>query len=120
VYIKQIRNIAALAAAGWDPAYLSRELISDQDMGPILEEEVTDQRPEWKDIANRSPKYKSDWAQWKLLAVWKGILQSHWEIAHGRSKLVQLILPLDQSERHAHRTTGWIISMSLECQQDPK
>jgi hypothetical protein len=72
--IKQIRAITTVAAAGWDPAALRTEQLDDPDIGPILQELETGQRPEWKDIADCSPTYKSYWAQCKSLAVRNGIL----------------------------------------------
>jgi hypothetical protein len=81
---KQVRAIAAVAADGWDPVALRREQLDDTDVGLILQEAETGQRPEWKDIADRSPTYKSYWAQWKSLAVRDGVLERHWESANGR------------------------------------
>jgi hypothetical protein len=49
--------------------------LNDQDMGPILEEAETRQRPEWEDIADCSPMYKSYCAQWKSHAVTSGTLE---------------------------------------------
>jgi hypothetical protein len=71
---KQIRAITTVSAAGWDPAALHTEQLDDPDIGPILQELETGQRPEWKDIADRIPTYKSYWVQWKSLAVRNGIL----------------------------------------------
>jgi hypothetical protein len=82
-----------VAAAGWDPATLRREQLADPDIGSILQEIETGQRPEWKDIANRSPAYKSYWAQWKSLAVRNGILERNWESASGRAQIAQTFLP---------------------------
>jgi hypothetical protein len=48
---------------------LRSEQLNDQDIGFILEEAETGQRPEWKDIADRRPAYKSYCAQWKFLSV---------------------------------------------------
>jgi hypothetical protein len=48
--------------------------------------------PEWKDITDRSPTYKSCWLQWKSLAVRKGILERHWEPST-EDKKGKLILP---------------------------
>jgi hypothetical protein len=90
--IKQVWAFAAVAAAIWDPAALRTEQLNDQDIGPILEEVQTGQCPEWKDIINCSPTYKSYSAQWKSLAIWNGILECHWESGDGRSKIAQIIL----------------------------
>jgi hypothetical protein len=68
----------AVSAAGWDPATLRKEQLNDQDVGPILEEVETEQHPEWKDIAEYRPTYKSYWAQWKFLTVRNIILKHHW------------------------------------------
>jgi hypothetical protein len=48
-------------------------------MGPLLQEVEAGQRPEWKDIADRSPTYKGYWAQWKSLVVRDGVLERLWE-----------------------------------------
>jgi hypothetical protein len=90
--IKQIRAITTVAAAGWDPTALRMEQLDDPDIRPILQELETGQRPEWKDIADRSPTYKSYWAQWKSLTVRNGILVRNWESANGRSQVEQIIL----------------------------
>jgi hypothetical protein len=39
------------------------------------------QCPEWRDISDRRPIYKSYWAQWKSLVVKDGVLEHHWESA---------------------------------------
>jgi hypothetical protein len=82
-----------VAAPGWDPATLRTEQLNDPDIGLILQEVETGQRPEWKDIANHSPVYKSYWAQWKSLAVRNGILECNWESANGRSTIAQIVIP---------------------------
>jgi hypothetical protein len=51
--MKQIRALEAVAAAGWGPAPLRREQLNNENIGPILEEVETGQRPKWKDIADR-------------------------------------------------------------------
>jgi hypothetical protein len=42
---------------------------------------------------DRSPTYKSYWAQWKSFAVRNGILEHNWESANGRSQIAQIVLP---------------------------
>jgi hypothetical protein len=84
---------ATAAAAGWDPTALRTQQLNNQDIGPILEEAETGQRPEWKNIADLSPTYKIYWAQWKSLAVRNGIQERHCESASGRSKIAQIVLP---------------------------
>jgi hypothetical protein len=51
------------------------------------------QRPQWKDIADRSPTYKSYWAQWKSLVVRDGVLERLWESVDGRTKTAQVVIP---------------------------
>jgi hypothetical protein len=63
------------------------------DIGPILEEIETRQRPEWKDIANRCPTYKSYWAEWKLFAVRNSMLVHRWESTDRQSHISQIVLP---------------------------
>jgi hypothetical protein len=82
----------AVAAAGWNPVTLRTEQLNNQGIGPILEEVKARQCPEWKDIANRSPMYKSYWAQWKSLTVRNGILECHRESIDGQSKIAKRIL----------------------------
>jgi hypothetical protein len=82
-----------LHRASWDPVALRTEQLNDPDIGPILQEVETGQRPEWKDIADHSPTYKSYWARWKSLAVRNGILEHNWESANGRSKIAQIVIP---------------------------
>jgi len=50
-------------------------------------------RPEWKDISDRGPIYKSYWAQWKSLVLRNGLLVRHWESAVGKKKMVQVVFP---------------------------
>jgi hypothetical protein len=85
--IKQIRLIAAVATAGWDPATMRMEQLNDPAIGPILQEAETGQRLEWKDIVDCSPMYKSYWAQWKSLAVRNSILECNWESDNERSQV---------------------------------
>jgi hypothetical protein len=70
--------MAAVAAAGWDTAALRTDQLNDPDIGPILREIESGQQPEWKDIADRSPMYKSYCAKWKFLAVRNDILERNW------------------------------------------
>jgi hypothetical protein len=57
--IKQVRAIVPVAAPCRGPATLRTEQLNDPDIGPILQEVETGQRPEWKDIADRSPTFRS-------------------------------------------------------------
>jgi hypothetical protein len=97
--VKQIRAIAAVATAGWDPATLRTEQLNDQDTGPILEEVNIGQPLEWKHIANRSPTYRSYWAQWISL-VRISILEHQWTVKNSPDSS-----PSEQSEQHADRST---------------
>jgi hypothetical protein len=72
---------------------LRADQLNNPDIGPILREVETGRRPEWKDIADQSPTYKSYWAQWKSLAVRNGVLERHWESANGRSQVAQIVIP---------------------------
>lgn len=53
------RVIAVAAADGCDRAALRKEQLDDNDVGQILQEMEAGQRPQWKDIADRSPTYNS-------------------------------------------------------------
>jgi hypothetical protein len=72
---------------------LRTEQLNDPDIVPILQEVETGQQPEWKDIADRSPSYKSYCAQWKSLAVGNDILERDWESPSGRSQIAQVAIP---------------------------
>jgi hypothetical protein len=85
-------NHCSVAAPGWDPATLRTEQLNGRDIRPILQEVETGVRPEWKDIADGSPTYKSYWAQWKSLAVRNGILERKWECDNGQSTIAQIVI----------------------------
>jgi hypothetical protein len=57
--MKHVRGIADLAEAGWYQATLRTEQLNDPDIGPILQVVETVERPERKELADRSPTYKS-------------------------------------------------------------
>jgi hypothetical protein len=103
--IKQVWTIAAVAAAGWDPADLWREQLYDQDTGPILVEAVTRHRPEWKDITDYIPMYKSYWAQGKIPRCEESHTRAPLEIRQQTIKNGPDNSPSEQSERRADRTT---------------
>jgi hypothetical protein len=44
--IKQVRAVAAVAAAIWNPATLRTDQLNNHDIGPVLEEVETGQCPE--------------------------------------------------------------------------
>jgi hypothetical protein len=54
-YVKQIRAIAVVAGAGWDPVALRTDQLNDPDIGPNLQEIKIGQRPEWKNIETAVP-----------------------------------------------------------------
>jgi hypothetical protein len=72
---------------------LRTEQLNDKDIQPILEETETGECPEWKDITNCSPTYKSYWAQWKSFTMRKNILKRHWEFSNRQYEIVQTGLP---------------------------
>jgi hypothetical protein len=51
----KLRIITTAAADGWVRASLRSELLADDEMGPLLQEVEAGERPEWKNIADRSP-----------------------------------------------------------------
>ena len=63
------------------------------DLGPLIREIEAGQRPEWKDISNHVPIYKSYWAQWESLALRDGVLVRQWESADGKKKTAQVVIP---------------------------
>jgi hypothetical protein len=52
----------------------------------------TGRHPEWKDVSDRVPIYKSYWAQWKSLVFRNGVLVQQWESADGK-KMAQVVIP---------------------------
>jgi hypothetical protein len=75
--------------------------------GKILQEVEAGQHPKWKDIAGRSPIYKSYWAQWKSLMVRDGMLEHHYELADGRTKTAQIVLPQSEVKEVATGRASW-------------
>jgi hypothetical protein len=88
-----IRVVAVAAANVWDRAALRRKQLADDDLGQLLQEVEAGKRPEWRDISDRSPVYKSYLAQWKSLAVRDGVLERHWESCDGKAKTAQTVIP---------------------------
>jgi hypothetical protein len=46
-----------------------REQLADNDVGALKWEMDARRRPEWRDVSDRGPIYKSYWAQWKSFEV---------------------------------------------------
>jgi hypothetical protein len=72
---------------------LRREQLADDNLKQLLKEVEPGQRPEWRDINDRNPVYKSYWAQWKSLVVRDGVLERHWQSADGKTKKAQTVIP---------------------------
>ena len=83
--------VVAAPADGWEHQDLRREQLADNDLGPLIREIEAGRRPEWRDISNRDPIYKSYWAQWKSVALRDGVLVRHWESAGGK-KTAQVVV----------------------------
>ena len=88
----RVRMVVTAPADGWDQQALRTEQLAD-DLGPLIEEIEAGPRPEWRDISNRGPIYKSYWAQLESLALMDGVLVRHWESADGKKKTAQVIVP---------------------------
>jgi len=67
------------------------EQLADNDIGPLMREVEAGRRPEWKDISDRGPIYKSYWPQWKSLVLRNGVLVRHWESADVKKKTTQVV-----------------------------
>jgi hypothetical protein len=91
--------ITTAAADGLDRASLRRKQLADDEVGPLLEEIESGQRQEWKDIAVRSPTYKSYWAIWKSPLVRDGVLEGPWESTDGRTKTAQVVIPRSKAKK---------------------
>jgi len=90
---QRVRMVIAAPADGWDHQDLRREQLADNDLGPLIREIEAGCRPEWRDICNRGPIYKSYWVQWKSFALRDGVLVRHWESTDGRKKTAQVVVP---------------------------
>ena len=66
--------------------------MADNDLGPLIREMEARQCPEWRDISDRCPVYKSYWVQWNSFALKDGVLERHWESADGK-KTAQIVIP---------------------------
>jgi hypothetical protein len=88
-----VRIVATGAADGWDQQALRREQLADNDIGPLMREMEPGRRPEWKDVSDRGPIYKSYWAQWKSHVLRNRVLVRHWESADGKKKTAQVLIP---------------------------
>ena len=94
---------------GWDQQALRTKQLADNHLRPLIQEIEIVRRPEWRDISNRGPIYKSYWAQWKSLALMDGVLVRHWESADGKKKTVQVIVSqskVDEILTELHRGTS--------------
>jgi hypothetical protein len=76
-----------LPASDWDPLVLRTVQKNDTDLRSILQEIETGRRPEWKEIVDRGPTYKSYWDQWKSLAVRNCVQYPKSEFANRRSEV---------------------------------
>ena len=90
---QRVRIVATAAANCWDRQALRREQLADNDLGPLIREMEAGQRPEWKDISDWGPIYKSYWAKWKSLTLRDGVLERHGESADGKKKTAQIVIP---------------------------
>jgi hypothetical protein len=93
-----IQVIVATVAYGWERAVMRSRKQDGNDLGPILREVEGGERPEWNDIADRSPTYKSFWVQWNSLEVRDGVLERHWQSVDGTSKTAQIRVVLPRSK----------------------
>jgi hypothetical protein len=85
--------VVTAPADGWDQQALRREQLADNDLRPLIRELEAGRHPEWRDISNRGPTYKSYWAQWKSLVLRDGVLVCHWESANRRKQTAQVVIP---------------------------
>lgn len=88
---QRARIVATAATNGWDGQALRKEQLSDN-FGPLMLEMEAGQCPEWKDISDWGPIYKSYWALWKSLTVRDGMLEHDWELADGTNKIAQIVI----------------------------
>jgi hypothetical protein len=51
--------VAAATSNSWERQVLKREKLEDDDAGPLLWDVEAGQLPEWRDISDRGPTYKS-------------------------------------------------------------
>ena len=100
-----VRIVATAAADGWDQQALRREQLADNDIGTLMREMEAGRRPEWKDISDRCPLYKSYWVQWKSLVLRNGVPVRHWKSADGKKKTAQVVIPHSKVRKIWRRCT---------------
>jgi len=66
--------------------------LGDNDVGPLMRQMEAEHHPEWGDISDQGPSYKSYWAQWKSLAVRDSVLERHWQSANRKKKTAQRVI----------------------------
>ena len=48
--------------------------LTDESIAPVLRWKEQGERPDWKDVSDKSPTFKCYWSQWDMLAVKEGVL----------------------------------------------
>lgn len=95
---------------GWDPEAMRQDQLDDPVIGVIMREVEEGIKPAWKDISDRSPRYKALWSTWKSLHLRGGLLFR--KCPHHEDDIEwQLLVPLGKrqdvfSHLHEHRTGG--------------
>ena len=77
----------------WKDEVLRCNQLEDADIGDLVTLKERNERPSWSQISEKSPMYKSYWAQWDSLKICNGVLYRIWESADGASEVFQKILP---------------------------
>jgi hypothetical protein len=67
--------------------------VNDPIIEPILQDIETGERPQGKDIADRSPNVQKLLGSVDIVRCKNGILERNWESANGLSQIAQIILP---------------------------
>jgi hypothetical protein len=89
--VKQVRAIAAIAAAVWDPAALRTEQQNDRRRAYSTR---SGNRTTGVEIHRRTHPYLQKLlGSVEILAVRNGILERSWGFANGRSQIAQVVLP---------------------------
>ena len=83
----------------------------DESIAPVLRWKEQGERPDWKEVSDKSPTLKCYWSQWDMLAVKEGVLVKRWESDDGKEFKWLLVLPRSLRKQaldmlHSSKTAG--------------
>jgi hypothetical protein len=91
--IIDVRLMQVLPDEEWTKDKIRKEQREDPDLSIIIKFLEEEQRPEWSEIADKSPTVKAYWTQWDSLIIEDGCLKRTWESPDGKSKQHLMVVP---------------------------